>query len=101
MEKEKITTDLRRCGYPNCAFQGKKKDKETKTLAWREQQGEQERSKMHVVLPYTQGMMERIQRVFRKHDIANHSIGGACLYVWMGGWVNGYMGSWVNMYTVM
>ena len=39
----------------------------------REQQGEQTRSKTHVVLLYVQGMTERLQQVFRKHDIALHS----------------------------
>ena len=73
VEKEKIRTDLRRCGYPNWALQGQKKDKKTKTIAQREQQGEKKRSKMHVVLPYIQRMMERVQQMFRKHDIALHS----------------------------
>ena len=62
VEKEKIRTDLRRCGYPNWALQeGQKKDKKTKTSVQREQQGEQKRSKTHVVLPYVQGMTEWLQ----------------------------------------
>ena len=41
------------------------KAKKTKTLAQIEHQGEQSRFKTHVV----QGMTERLQQVFKKHDI--------------------------------
>ena len=51
VDKEKIRTDLKRCGYSNWALQE----------GQREQLGEQKRSKTYVVLPYVGGMIERLQ----------------------------------------
>ena len=56
-----------------------KKDKKAKTSAQREHRVEQSRSKTHVVLPDVQGMMEWLQQVFKKHNIALHAKPGYTL----------------------
>jgi hypothetical protein len=80
VEKEKIRSDLRRCGYPNWALQEGRFKQTAKTPVQRVvQEGVSDARRKHIVLPYVQGMTERLQRVFRKHNIALHSKPGYTL----------------------
>ena len=66
VEKEKIRTALRNCGYPEWALKegeqrGKKRDTERK-----EENTETEKPVGYAVLPYVKGLSERLQRIFKK-----------------------------------
>ena len=79
MEKEKIRTALRNCGYPEWALKegeqrGKKRDTERK-----EENTETEKSVGYAVLPYVKGLSERLQRIFKKHKISLHHKAGHTL----------------------
>ena len=56
-----------------------KEGQESQDLSAKRTKGEQTRCKTHVILLYVQGMIERLQQVFRKHDIALHSKPGYTL----------------------
>ena len=79
VEKEKIRTALRNCGYPEWALKegeqrGKKRDTERK-----EENTETEKPVGYAVLPYVKGLSERLQRIFRKHKISLHHKAGHTL----------------------
>ena len=70
VEKDKIKTALRTCGYPEWALlegeqQGKIKQKEKKG---KDLEGK-EKPQGFVVLPYIKGVSERLQRSFKKRNI--------------------------------
>ena len=81
IEKEKVTEALRICGYPECAL------KKGELLRKRQLRNEQEKQKgadqvedmkrkQYAVLPYMTGITERLQRTFRKHNIALYAKAG-------------------------
>ena len=65
-EEEKIKGALKSCGYPEWAFkQTQKKDNNT-----RPRKKLESKSKRMAVLPYKEGLSQRIRRVFNKHGIS-------------------------------
>ena len=64
---------LRHCGYPEWALKegevkGKRQARKDKT---REGEGQdRDRPKAYAVIPYVRGVTERLQRVFKKHNIS-------------------------------
>ena len=71
-EKQTIQTALQKCGYPQWAF-----DKVESAIKQKQQQvkpakkkDDANRNKGLVVIPYVQGLSEKAQRIFKKHNIA-------------------------------
>ena len=63
-EKEKITNDLHKCGYPKWAIEKGKRLNNIHTNT-----ENKEKCKNIVVLPYLKGMSEKLARVYKKHDV--------------------------------
>ena len=70
-EEERIKTALKHCGYPrwtwdkvNQQMANKHKTKETKKKTL------EEKAKGMVVIPYIEGVSEKLQRIFWKHKIS-------------------------------
>lgn len=79
VEREKIKSDLTKCGYPKWALtQGEKKRKERQDNAQQELDNTK-KAKTCVVIPYTRGMSERLSRVYKKHGISMFSKPGYTL----------------------
>ena len=60
-EREYVKKALRKCGYPEWAFEKKKKEKPKK-------KDDEDGEKLRVCIPYVKHLSERIAREFRKHD---------------------------------
>ena len=65
---------LRWCGYPNWALQEEQfKEKKAKnTEQWSYPSGEIPTRKKHIVVPYVHSMNERLQSMYKKHNIGLH-----------------------------
>ncbi|XP_072039550.1 uncharacterized protein [Amphiura filiformis] len=69
-EEEHIKHALNQCGYPNWTIEKVKHQIRDKTKAKKKVKDKNtQRSKGMVVIPYVQGVSERLQRVFKKHNI--------------------------------
>ena len=90
--KEKVRVSLRNCGYPEWALKEgeqigrrrKRREEEMKGQGWKEWQ--REPKKAFMVLQCMKGVMERVQRAYKQHNIqlffkAGYSIrnAGICL----------------------
>ena len=71
-EEQKVQAALQLCGYPQWTFK-KVKDQmsKPKTKKVTKQKAEQSRSKGMVVLPYVQGVTEKISRTLKQYNIAS------------------------------
>ena len=78
IEKDKIKTALRTCGYPEWALrEGAVKGRRPQKRDSGGQESDQEKKhKLFVVLPYMKGMTERLQRAYKKHNISLYSKAG-------------------------
>ena len=79
IEKDKIKNALRVCGYPEWALKegelrGKKQASKAEDRA--DHPVSSEKPKGYAVLPYVKGLSERLQRVFRKHNMSLYSKAG-------------------------
>jgi len=71
LEEENIRGALSRCGYPDWTVEKVKKDRATpKTKHNSKQKCDAEKTKGMVVVPYVQGLTERVSRVFKKHGFS-------------------------------
>jgi hypothetical protein len=70
--EEKIICDaLQQCGYPNWAINKAKKDKEKQQQKKEtRKKADDNQSKGLVVIPYVEGLSEKVSRVFKKHGFA-------------------------------
>ena len=69
-EEDTIRNALKQCGYPNWTMEKVKKDMEANTAKKKSKKDcDKNKSKGMVVIPYVQGVSERLQRVFNKHNI--------------------------------
>ena len=70
-EEQKVQTALQLCGYPQWTFK-KVKDQRNlpKTKRVTKKKDDQHRCKGMVVLPYVQGVTEKISRTLKQYDIA-------------------------------
>ena len=72
-EIEHVEKALARCGYPEWTFNKVKqqiKQKKETVPKQRKQKDPNKRSKCMVVIPYIKGVTEKLQRVYKKHNIA-------------------------------
>ena len=62
---------MKRCGYPEWAFEKVKSDQQRKGMKNKEKKEKQDQEKVMnmVVLPYISGFTEKLDRIFRKHKI--------------------------------
>jgi hypothetical protein len=60
-EREYVKKSLRKCGYPEWAFEKKKKEKPKK-------KDDEDGEKLRVCIPYVKHLSEKIARELRKHD---------------------------------
>jgi len=79
VEKNKVKDALRKCGYPEWALregeqQGKEKLRKEQDMDTMEQVDSKPRG--YAVIPYTQGVSERLRRVYKKHGISLYSKAG-------------------------
>ncbi|XP_072022972.1 uncharacterized protein [Amphiura filiformis] len=69
-EEARVKQALNRCGYPNWAIEKVKQQMTDKSKAKKKQKDKTaEKNNGMVVIPYVQGVSERLQRVFKKHNI--------------------------------
>ena len=76
---ETFRTDRRKCGYPNWALkEGQKTNtkKDTSKVKSNNPDSSATPRRRHIVLPYVKGIVERLQRVYKKNNIALHSKAG-------------------------
>ena len=68
VEEKNIHKALSNCGYPDWTFNKVKQDRSTpKPKPTRTRKEDSDKSKGSVVIPYVQGVSERVSRVFKKH----------------------------------
>ena len=75
IEKEKVRAVLRMCGDPEWALKegelrGKRQLRKEQEKQKGTEQVEKKMSQPYAVLPYIDGITERVQRAFKKYDIA-------------------------------
>ena len=70
-EEDRIKHALSQCGYPSWTISKVKQQMKDKSKSkGKKKDTDKEKSNGMVVIPYIQGVSERIQRVFKKHNIA-------------------------------
>ncbi|XP_072021762.1 uncharacterized protein [Amphiura filiformis] len=69
-EESHIKQALARCGYPEWSINKVKADKEHPKPKKKPPKDSKERSKGLVVVPYVEGLSERVSRVFKKHGFS-------------------------------
>ncbi|XP_072035701.1 uncharacterized protein [Amphiura filiformis] len=69
-EEIKIRTALTECGYPKWSLDRVKQQMKDKKPKAKEKKKDDTPSKGMVVIPYVEGLAERLQRIFKKHNIS-------------------------------
>ena len=69
-EEDHIRQALHKCNYPSWTFDKVKNQQANKGSKSKKSANNNNQSKGMVVLPYVQGTSEKLQRVYRKHNIA-------------------------------
>ncbi|XP_072016570.1 uncharacterized protein [Amphiura filiformis] len=69
-EELHIKQALARCGYPEWSINKVKADKENPKPKVKPPKDSRERSKGLVVIPYVEGLSERVSRIFKKHGFS-------------------------------
>ena len=69
-EEDHIRQALYKCNYPSWTFDKVKDQQTNKGSKSKKSKNNNNQSKGMVVLPYVQGTSEKLQRVYRKHNIA-------------------------------
>ena len=69
-EEEKIKKAISQCGYSKLAMEKVKQQMKDKIkVKGKKKETEKEKSKGMLVIPYVQGVLERLQRVYKKYNI--------------------------------
>ena len=73
LEEKHVRAALRNCGYPEWAMDKVKSQMQHKSEVAKnprpKKDSSEERSKGMVVIPYVNGLSERIRRIFKKHKV--------------------------------
>ena len=71
VEEDKIKQALKQCGYPDWTVKKVKQDKANKQNKPKAKKSKETPStRTSVTIPYIQGVTEKIQRIFRDHQVA-------------------------------
>ena len=71
VEEDKIKQALKQCGYPDWTVKKVKQDRANKQNKPKAKKSKETPStRTSVTIPYIQGVTEKIQRIFRNHQVA-------------------------------